>query len=396
MKKFGMVIFTLIMIILTTVAYAYENFNIEAPKYTHPSININSKKFGDIKEITWLNNWPGKALLILSSKEENGTLMSRVHYLNIGTGESKLLHEFPSHKTLNNIILYDDSFSSNDIITTFDKGIIRTSLNINQNKELDHHYNSITIEGFDNATSMDFKGNLFFTKSDDNFIYVKQFYRGGFSAFNNRAALSEITKHLRNPYYIVSANNLDQYLTYTSLKRDGLHLYSMNYDGTPLNKLNNPIIKNIITAKDIGYFSDGYIGMSLINSSKNHKLNIFMVRRDVKDEGSSLKLDAIPFNLDRFGSVPSIDSVTYNEDYSVVYTSYNEKNEGQIKIANYAKEPKVIVEDKNLFGPVKISRRLIGNDSTRLILYFTYENNEIHVKICDTEGNPFKDISDML
>lgn len=396
MKKFGMFIFTLIMLILTILSYAYENFNIEAPKYKQPSININSRKFGEIKEITWLENRPGKDLLILSSKKENGTPMSYLYYLNIDTGESKLLHGFPSHKTLNNVIFHDDQVLSDDIITTFDKGIIKTNITLNENKKLDCFYDLITIEDFENANSMEFKGNLFFTKPDDNFIYVKQFYGGGFSFFNDQSTPPDFMKHYKKPYYIVCANRSDGYLTYTSLKKDGMHLYSMNYDGTPLSRVNKPTIKNIVTAKDIGCFSDGYAGMNLGNSSENNKLNIFIIGRNIENKGSSLKLDVIPFNLDRFGAVPSIDSITFNEDYSLIYTSYNEKHEGQIKIANYNGSPKVIVEDKNLFGPVKISQRYEENNNRKLILYFTYENNKTHVKICDTEGTLFKDISDML
>ncbi|WP_186430378.1 hypothetical protein [Clostridium sp. BSD9I1] len=396
MKKLRMLTFTLIMLILTILSYAYENFNIEAPKYKQPSININSKKFGEIKEITWLEDRPGNILLILSSREENGTPMSYLYCLNIDTGESKLLHQSYSHKTLNNAIFHDDSFSSDDIITTFDKGIIRTKINLNENKKLDYSYDLLTIEDFENANSMDFKGSLFFTKPDDSFIYVKQLYGGSFSFFNNQSTPPDFMKHYKKPYYIVSANRLDGYLTYTSLKKDGIHLYSMNYDGTPVSRLNKPIIKNIVTTKDIVHFSDGYSGMNLSNSSENNKLNIFMIRRNVENKGSSLKLDTIPFNLDRFGAVPSINLITFNEDYSLIYTSYNEKHEGQIKIANYNGSPKVIVEDKNLFGPVKISERYEENNNRKLILYFTYENNKTHVKICDTEGNLFKDISEML
>ncbi|MBM7868654.1 hypothetical protein JOC70_000123 [Clostridium pascui] len=396
MKKLRMLTLTLIMLILTILSYAYENFNIGAPKYKQPSININSRKFGEIKEVTWLRKHPGNILLILSSKEETGTPMSYLHCLNIDTGESKLLYGSPSHKTLNNVIFHDDPFSSDDIITTFDKGIIRTNVTLNENKELDCSYDLTTIEDFENANSMDFKGSLFFTKPDDNFIYVKQFYRGGLSFFNNQSTPPDFTKYYKKPYCIVCDNRLDRYLTYTSLKKDGIHLYSMNYDGTPVSRLNKPIIKNIVTAKDIGHFSDGYVGTNLSSSSQNNKLNIFMIRRNIENKGSSLKLDEIPFNLDRFGAVPSIDSITFNEDYSLIYASYNEKHEGQIKIANYNGSPKVIVEDKNLFGPVKISQRYEENNNRKLILYFTYEGDKIHTKICDTKGNLFKDISEML
>lgn len=62
MKKFRMLIFTLVMVLLTTLSYAYENYNIKAPKYTRPSFHINSRRFGEVKNIilyfTHENNEP--------------------------------------------------------------------------------------------------------------------------------------------------------------------------------------------------------------------------------------------------------------------------------------------------------------------------------------------------
>lgn len=395
MKKFRMLIFTLVMVVSTIISYAYENFNVKAPEYKQPAININSSKFGEIKEMVWLEKYSANVILILSSRNQNNTSVSCLYSLNIDNGESKLLHEFPSHKTLNNIILFDDPFSSNSIITSYNEGIIKTKITMIENKKFTYEYEVLPIEGFENANSMDFKGNLFFTKSNDNFIYIKQLYRQPFAFFNNQNSMPDMTKHYKKPYYIVTANNLDSVLTYTSLKKNGLHIYSMNYDGTPLSKLNKPIISKIVNAKatDNPY---GYIGMNTKANCKDATLNVFMIRRFVEDSKSHLNLDSIPFNLDRFGSVPSIDSITYNEDYSVVYTSYNEKGKGQIKIANYNEKPKIILEDENLFGPLKISQSLGEKERKRLILYFTYKNDRIQVKICDIEGNLIKDITEMI
>lgn len=393
MRKFRMLIFTLIIMILTTLSYAYENFNIEAPEFKQPSININSKKFGKIKNVSWFENYLSSDLLILSSDSEN---YNNLYYLSVDTGESKLIHRFPPHKTLDDVILFDRLSSGSDIITTYDEGIIKIKVRVDENNKLTYEPETLVIEGFENANSMDLRGNLVFTKPNDNFIYIKKLYTQSFPFFTGSNVQNDITKHYKKPYYIVSADNLDSSLTYTSLKRNGINVYSMDYNGTPISKFNKPIIQNVVTATKIGTpHGYGYIGMNIENNSKD-SIDVFMVRNALGNTGSSFKLDSIPFNLDMFGAVPSIDVITFNEDYSLIYTSYDKENKGQIKVINYNEEPKVIVRDKNLFGPVKINGRYNENGNIKHILYFIYENNETHAKICDIEGNLVKDITDII
>jgi len=116
-------------------------------------------------------------------------------------------------------------------------------------------------------------------------------------------------------------------------------------------------------------------------------------------------LDTIPFNTDPLGSAPALDSTTFNDDYSVVYTSYDESHKGKLTICNYQQEPKVILEDENLFGPVSIDRKSILDPTDPLvksdiknayILYFTLENDKVRVNICDQNGKPVKDITNII
>lgn len=397
MKKLKMLIFTAAIVLLTFISYVYENFNVNVPTYKQPSINMNSSKFGEIKEITWLENYSRNILLILSIKNNGSSNISCLYYLNVDNGKSQLIHSFPSHKNLNDVILFDDPFSSNDIITAYNSGIVKTKINIDDLNNLSFQYEPIEIDGFNDANSMDFKGDLFFTKENDKLIYIKKQFNSGFFSFStNENTSPDIIKHYRKPYYIVGYNSIDSVLTYTSVKKDGLHLYSMNYNGTPLSKLNKPIIKNVVTAKNIRSFSDGYFGMNMHDNSNGEVLNVFMKRRNTNGKGNLMKLDTIPFNLDKFGAIPSIDAVTYNDDYSLVYTCYDKEGKGQIRIKNYMSDPKVIVEEKNLFGPIKVSIISHENNYTKLILYFTYENNKVKAKICDTQGNLVKDITNLI
>lgn len=123
--------------------------------------------------------------------------------------------------------------------------------------------------------------------------------------------------------------------------------------GTPINSLNTPIIKEVVSA----------IGIE--NS-----------------------LDTIPYNTDSFEAVLSVDSITYNKEFYLAYTSYDENHKGNLKICGLDQNPKVIVSGKNIFSPINM------NES--YILYFTLENKNVKIKICDHKGNLIKDISVMI
>ncbi|WP_129600106.1 hypothetical protein [Anaerophilus nitritogenes] len=395
MKKYTMLVITITMILLTSISYMYNHYYTEIPTIILPSPHINSSRFGEIKEMLWLDNFVSEdtSLLILSSQEKQGIDYSSLFYLNINDGQSILLSEFPSHKNLDHVILFDNTFSSRNIITPYKAGIVKTTLHKNNDKDLIVSSDMIAIEGFENANSIDYKGQLFFSKSTDKLLHRKDFYTGSFFSTFNTTSAPSYTTFYRNPYYIVNANLLDRVLTYTSVNKNNVYLYSMSFDGTPITKFNLPLIKNVITAKAIedGY---GFIGMNA--SDEEELLNIFMVRRSINRTKDLDILDMIPFHTDIFGGVPSIDSITYNEDYTLVYTYYDENHKGRLKISRYNQEPKVIIEDENIFGPVRIARKMLNDERIELILYFTSDNNGIKIKICDVEGNLVKDITNMI
>lgn len=395
MKKYTMLMITLTMISLTSISYMYNHYHTQIPTTTLPSTHINSSRFGEIKEVLWLDNFVSgdAALLILSSQEKQGIDYSSLFYLNIDDGESMLLSEFPSHKNLDHVILFDNTFSGRDIITSYKDGIVKTTLQKNNDEDLMVSSDMITIEGFENANSIDYKGQLFFSKSNDKLLHVKDFHTGSFFSMFHTDSVPNYTTFYRDPYYIVNANLLDRVLTYTSVNKTNVDLYSMTFDGAPITKFNLPLIKNVITAKAIedGY---GFIGMN--TSDEEDLLNIFMVRRSINHAKDLDILDRIPFHTDIFGAVPSIDSITYNEDYTLVYTYYDEDHKGRLKVSRYNEEPKIIVEDENIFGPVRIASKRLEDERIELILYFTSDNNGVKVKICDVEGNLIKDITDMM
>lgn len=131
--------------------------------------------------------------------------------------------------------------------------------------------------------------------------------------------------------------------------------------------------------------------MNILNEHENNKkLNLFIIRQtiDKYNNDDYYSLDTIPYNTDLFGAVPSVDSITYNKEFYLAYTSYDENHKGNLKICGLDQNPKVIVSGENIFGPISM------NESN--ILYFTLENNNVKIKICDHKGNLIKDITDMV
>lgn len=374
----------------------YDQYSTEIPTIILPNIDINSSKFGEIKEILWVDSFVSRdpALLILATQEKEGVDYSSLFYLNIDNEESMLLSESPSHKNLDAVILFDNTFSSSSIITAYKDGIVRTTLQRNnfEDEDLMVSNDMIPIEGFETADSMDYKGQLFFSKSDDQLIHAKQFNRGSFFNMFQANSSPSYTTFYRNPYSIVNANFIDSVLTYTSINKNSIDLYAMGFDGAPVTRFNLPFIKNIITAKAIED-NYGFIGMNA--SNEEQLLNIFMVRKSIKHTRDVQTLDKIPFHTDRFGAIPSIDSTTFNENYTLAYTYYDENHHGKLKVSRYNEDPRVILEDENIFGPVRIASKTLDDERMELILYFTYDD-EIKVKICDVAGNLVKDITDMI
>ena len=409
MKKYVMFLLTLAVLLATVITQISANKALAKPNFREPFLEFTSPKFGQIKNIVWLNNFisADNAVLVLATKLKDNLSYSYLSYLDIVTGESTLLAEFPTHQYLDDVILSIGPFSGNSVITAYNDGIVKTTLTRDDKQSLHAEQELLPIDGFDVATSMDFKGNLYYYKANDNLLYVKNFEQTAFPFLVTDNQPNRDMTFLRKPYQIVNANTLDRTLTYTSLTKNGIDLYSMDFVGLPLTS-NKPLINKVVQAQAIedGF---GFIGMRLngdpSNSSADQTLNIFMVRRNRSDYPNILELDTIPFNIEPLGAVPAMSSTTFNEDYTLAYTSYDESHRGKLIICNFEQKPKVILENENLFGPVSISRKSIpdptapsvkGDFRSKYILYFTLEKDRVRVKICDEQGKLVKDLTNML
>jgi hypothetical protein len=396
MRKYFMLVVTIFMLLLTFAAYRYEN-NVQAPPIKQPSISIDSQRFGLIKKIVWTNKYMNDimSLIILSTRNTEHGSISYLYHLNADTGKSGLLAEFPAHKNLNSIVLFDAPMGRNSIIAAYDKGIIRVSYPTGDTGSATQE--RIEIDGFDTATSMDLKGKLAYTRANDNLLYVKNLSNGGFTNFFNNNAIKDVTSYYTKPLYIANLNSLNNIIAYTCINRNRVDIFAMA-DGFPVNTLNTPVIKDVVSVRGIED-SFGFTGMNLLKDSENNKnLNLFMIRQNIdkyNNKDDYYSLDTIPYNTDPFGAVPSVDSTTFNVEFSLAYTSYDENHKGSLKICGLNQQPKVIVSGEDIFGPISMTQ-LNQEYNTTFILYFTLENNNVKIKICNINGDPVKDITDMI
>lgn len=396
MRKYFMFMATVFMLLLTTAAYIFEN-SLESPQIKQPSISIDSQKFGLIKNIVWTNKYmnDNKSLIILSSRNTDQGVMSYLYHLNVDSGKSELLAQFPAHKNLSNVILFDFPTGRSSIVAAYNKGVIKVNYTtIGTGSAAQER---IEVTGFDTATSMDLKGGLVYTRENDNLLYVKNLSTGRFTVFFTDNTPKDVTTYFTKPLYIANFNSLNNIIAYTSVNRNRVDLYALD-DGVPVNALNRSVIKDVVNVRGIED-SFGFTGMNVLNEGgTNKKLNLFMIRQtiDKYNNDDYYSLDTIPYNTDPFGVVPAVDSYTYNQEFSLAYTSYDENHKGSLKICGLNQKPKVIVSGENIFGPISITEVSPESNSRLYILYFTLENSNVKIKVCDGDGNLVKDITDMV
>lgn len=403
MKKYTLLIVTVFLLLLTAAAYALENNNREQPDLKLPTLNLASTKYGQIKNIVWLSNFVvnEKALLFLANNNKAGQQFSSLYYFNIDSNDVQLLGEYPAHPYLDNVILFNNPFASNSIITASASGIVKTDFESDQDGNLNPRQEYIDINGFEQSTSFDYKGTLFYARANDPLLYTKNLSLDFFTGFrySSNNTPTEMT-FFRKPSAIINANSLNRTLTYTSLEHGRYNLYSMRFNGSPVTKFNLPVVKDVrnVQAVEDGY---GFIGLQAVsepdNGGNEKSLNLFMARMYPAESNDMLILDTIPDYTDPFGAVPALDSTTYNHEYTLVYTVYDQNHQGTIKICGNNRQPQTIVAEENIFGPVRIARKNTGDlGRTQLILYFSQDKNEVKIKICDLQGNLVEDISSVL
>ncbi|MCY6484838.1 hypothetical protein OW763_10845 [Clostridium aestuarii] len=387
MRRIGMIIFSLILFITTFCVYKYETSGLPNLDYKRPSINIKSEKYGTITNIAYhrkesLKSW----ILFLGVKDKETSL----YCLNVENGKVQKIKSYETHPNLKNVLLFNDGFVDNSIITAYDKGICKIQIDnredengntiFEENKNLEKN-SKIPIQNFENATSMDVKEKLYYTLKGDKLIYSRNIGNSRNSDvfhFMKNKKIPEYVTYYKRPYEVVNFNCIDEILSYTKLEKSGLNLYYIKFNDEGKTSLE---IKNVVHAK--GLKNDyGIIG---IRDNQN-KFEVFCKRRN----DITMVLDKLDKNTDILGQVPDVDIITYNKEYTAVYTSFDEKHNGKIIVNGNAQASKVIVNNPKLLSPVRLIQYYVGSKKIEKVMFFTYENDSVKINICDIDGKNLK------
>lgn len=170
MKKYLMFILTLAVLSATVLTQISANQGFAEPNWREPFLDLTSPKFGQIKNIVWLDDFilTDNAVLVLATKPKDNLSYSYLSYLDVATGESTLLAEFPAHQYLDDVILSTNPFSGKSVITAYNAGIVRTTLSRDDQQHVHAEQEFLPIAGFAEANSMDFPGNLYYSRANDN------------------------------------------------------------------------------------------------------------------------------------------------------------------------------------------------------------------------------------
>ncbi|WP_432662268.1 hypothetical protein R9X47_17220 [Wukongibacter baidiensis] len=378
MKKYGMLIFTLFILSVTVLIYFYENINLPNLNYNHPQISIKSKKYGHIHNVIW-SNFDEDYILILASNrdEEVNQNISTLYAINIDTGNTTEIYEFKTHKNLEDYIQKTDLLS-HWLYVASPEGVYRLTLDNDYSARLEEFYR---IKDFADVIGLNITNKILYTKDNGKLLYVK-----GLSSFSFNFFDRNFNKDAVRVYSVKPENNMlgaiNDSIFYSRLERNGLNLYHLNIENNIQFK-NRLIAKNILSLKNtLG--NDSIKGLMTVENGYGI-YNLKWLKRKGKGFYEANLINSIPKNTDILGQIPSIDGWNYR----TIYTSFEENHMGSIIKQEYDEVTKII-KNKPIVGPVSIS--CDGNK----ILFFTYEDNEYHINICDKDGKNLRDISKFI
>ncbi|WP_315120355.1 hypothetical protein [uncultured Clostridium sp.] len=399
MKKFYMFVLTGIMLLITTGAYFYEN-SYEVPKYNAPTFNIESKKFGTIKDMQFIKYAENPILIILSSTREGDDEYSNLHYLDVEKGEVGHIGKFESHKYLNNHVTLPYTLNQPQIIAFTPKGYITFPYQQKTKAEYlkDNHHLEKEILNFKDSTHVTVEYSIAFSKEGHSNIYNYNFYSGLNNLFGYNDSSNFSTVYLGSSPIIKPVSYTENEILYIAPKKGKLNLYSFktSYKKSLLNK---PIIENVVNVEN-DFKSQKLIGFTLKDSTTD-KLDIFYANA-LGDEPKKI-IDTIEFNKDKNGQIPDIDYLRIGRNEFMIYTSYDYNGKGFLKIKNFNDSSKdMTIHDKNIFGPLRVGTYYNFDENIKdskelyLILYLTDDESETKIKLYNINEETTEDITDMI
>lgn len=378
MKKFSMIIFTIIICSITFLLYLYENTNLPDIQYKTPKMSFYSNRFGEVNNLTSLPRHGDPLLFILSNDNEKNE--SKFYSLDLSNNKIQLMKSFEPHDKFKDTLIFNDF--DYIIITANKTGLNLDKLRLNRKDEYYLDESTLSIDDFSHVNNFSYFDSIYYSKDNDNLIHKKDPDYSSFDFFNSTNQYD--FSYYKKPHSIIQARTLNDIVYYTKLNKNGLHLYEFS---TKNNKnfsekllVNNFIYGNYIKS------DDGICGIY----EKDNKFIIF-IKNAYKD---LINIDKIPKNTDSLGQVPSLFANAGRNNYVIAYTSFDENHLGKIHIKkNTDESPIVIVKDEAIIGSIKIINYTIDDVYYEKILFTTLEKEKTKIKLCDLETYEIEDIT---
>lgn len=378
MKKYGMFILSIVIILSTISIYIYENTNLPLSSYKEPEINFRSNKFGNIKNIVWgmAGNYNDYLFVLADNAPNTERNTSNIYYLNINTGKHGVIASFETNENFKNYMGYLQwdylYFVSKDGINSIRPSIDPTTGSVYCNN-LPYY-----IPDFNNVDSFAIGNQIYYTKSTDKLLYILDMQNWGFSFSNPGSQNSTKAIYVDADKVILSTDW--RTVCFTKRERNGMNLYEMgnrNGSGGVGQKL---AARNFIYLRDSIFLYGGFITLA----DEGSEFGILY-------EGS--KIGKINKNTDLQGQIPDMQFKAVNNTIEVFHSSFNADHIGSIySLHQYSKKGTEIVKDQPIIGPIRVSRSLINPK----LLFSTYENGKVHFKTCNSDGSELTDITKLI
>lgn len=379
MKKYGMLILTLVVIIITFSIYYYENSNIPDISYHYPQVNFQSEKYGLIRNIQW-SSWSDEQIFFLATQEDKETHkeMSKLYIMDVITGRVREIFEFPMHPILKNFIQY--SSIEDKLYTASPDGVYEIAMNNNMDDKF--MTNFYPIDQFQNASNCFVYNNsyeMFFCNQNDKLLYVY----GSPSSYSEQPK-----KYFKDPHTIL-LKSYSNHLYYTRKKKERIHIYDVYERRSILGSF----MQEDLFAEDIVSPKADIIRKDLFGlMNKGDNYAVYWTDELVNESEQSISdniMGTISKNTDLLGQIPDVDVSSRNN--TIAYMEYHEDRLGSIVWQKRNGRKVEIIKNAPIVGPIRISKRR-GQE----ILYFTLEDSELHVHIYDLLTDKVADLTDRL
>ena len=378
MKKYGMFVLCLLIFLSTIFIYIYENTDLPVSNLKEPEINFKSKKFGDIRNIVWgkVGNYSDHLFILANNASNTEKNISYIYYLNINTGKYGVLTSFETNKNLKNVM---ENIEWDNLWIISKNGINSIKPSINPTTGNVYGDNSFySIPDFNNVDSISIGNKICYTKSTDKLLYIQDMANPGFS-FSNFDSQSGIRTIYADVDKVISSPDWRN-IYFTRHERGGINAYELENRNSFGGINQNLLTKNFIYLRKSPFLGGEFVTLT----DEDMEFGILL-------RGSLI--GRINKNTDLQGQIPDMQLKAVNNTFEIFNTSFNNNHIGSIySLGYYSKHETEIVKNQAIIGPIRLSMSLI----IPKLLFFTYENDKVHIKTCNTDGNELMDITELI